>query len=394
MSGLYTSLRDSIVGEFYSRFMGREHQPSLFKDHSKLLAEARTYLYLFHQERGIPETCQEQYEQIQTEIEQQGTYWQTSAELAYGAQVAWRNSTRCIGRLHWKSLLVRDMRHLSTEEDVFDALVEHLRLATNSGKIRSLMTVFAPQGPRQPGIRIWNPQLIRYAGYRRSDGSIVGDPLQVELTKVIQRLGWKGGAGTAFDILPIVIHLPHRHPRLFELPRDVVLEVAITHPDYEWFADLELKWHAVPVISNMRLEIGGISYTAAPFNGWYMGTEVGARNLGDVKRYNMLPVIAEKMGLDTRSDRTLWKDRAMIELNIAVLHSFAQHGVTMVDHHTDSRQFMLHEELEKQAGRSTPADWGWIVPPISGSITPVFHTPYDNRILTPNLFYQDEPWRE
>jgi hypothetical protein len=36
----------------------------------------------------------------------------------------------------------------------------------------------------------------------------------------------------------------------------------------------------------------------------------------------------------------------------------------------------------------------WIVPPISGSTTPVFHTPYDNSILTPNLFYQDEPWRE
>jgi nitric-oxide synthase len=157
---------------------------------------------------------------------------------------------------------------------------------------------------------------------------------------------------------------------------------------------LGLKWHAVPVIFNMRLEIGGISYTAAPFNGWYMGTEVGARNLGDVKRYNLLPVIAQKMGLEMHSDRTLWKDRALIELNVAVLHSFAQQGVTMVDHHTASRQFVLHEDLEKQAGRTTPADWGWIVPPISGSTTPVFHTPYDNHILTPNLFYQDEPWRE
>ncbi len=82
-----------------------------------------------------------------------------------------------------------------------------------------------------------------------------------------------------------------------------------------------------------------------------MGTEIGARNLGDINRYNLLPVIAKHMGLDIRSDRNLWKDRALVELNIAVLSSFARHGVTIVDHHIASRQFLRHEELEKQAGR-------------------------------------------
>ena len=51
------------------------------------------------------------------------------------------------------------------------------------------------------------------------------------------------------------------------------------------------------------LEVGGVNYTAAPFNGWYMGTEIGARNFGDASRYNLLPVLAKKMGLDTRSER-------------------------------------------------------------------------------------------
>lgn len=145
----------------------------------------------------------------------------------------------------------------------------------------------------------------------------------------------------------------------------------------------------------MRLEIGGISYTAAPFNGWYMGTEIGARNLGDTNRYNLLPVIAEHMGLDIRCDRTLWKDRALVELNVAVLYSFAKHGVTMVDHHTASRQFIRHEELEKQAGRTVPAHWVWIVPPISGSASPIFHIPYyQNTILKPNFFHQRAPWQK
>ncbi len=366
-----------------------------FEDPQELLLEARAYLHLLHQECGMVETHSERLAEIQGEIERTGTYRQNYDELSYGAKVAWRNNTRCIGRLHWKSLAVRDMRHLETEEEIFAALVEHLRLGTNGGKIRSTITIFAPAIPGQPGIRIWNPQLIRYAGYRRSDGSITGDPLHADLTDEVRRLGWKGGAGTPFDILPLVIQLPNKCPRLFELPRDVVLEVPLSHPDYAWFAGLGLKWHALPVISNMRLEIGGISYTAAPFNGWYMGTEIGARNLGDVNRYNLLPLIAERMGLDTRCDRTLWKDRALVELNVAVLYSFAKQGVTIVDHHTASRQFIHHDELEKQAGRTVPAHWVWMVPPISGSTSPIFHIPtYKNIILKPNFFYQRAPWQK
>lgn len=32
--------------------------------------------------------------------------------------------------------------------------------------------------------RIWNAQLIRYAGYKLEDGSIIGDPISVEFTEV------------------------------------------------------------------------------------------------------------------------------------------------------------------------------------------------------------------
>lgn len=358
-----------------------------------LLREASTYVRLLHEECGYFTDTSGRLAEIQEEIAQTGTYRQSSSELAYGARVAWRNNTRCVGRLYWQTLVVRDMRHLSTAEGIFQALLDHLRFSTNGGRIRSTMTVFAPALPGQKGIRIWNPQLIRYAGYRQPDGSIIGDPLQAEFTDALRKLGWPGGPGTPFDILPIVIQLPNQPPRIFELPADLVLEVPLSHPDYAWFAELGLKWHAVPVISNMRMEIGGLSYTAAPFNGWYMGTEIGARNLGDVNRYNLLPVIAEKMGLDRHSDRSLWKDRALVELNIAVLSSFVKHGVTIVDHHTASRQFLLHDAREKRCGREVPAHWVWLVPPISGSASPLFQiTTYKNRKNKPNFFYQPLPW--
>jgi nitric-oxide synthase len=166
-------------------------------------------------------------------------------------------------------------------------------------------------------------------------------------------------------------------PELFEVPRDAVLEVPLVHPDLEWFADLRLRWHAVPAISNMPLRIGGITYPAAPFNGWYLNTEIGARNLADADRYDLLPVIAARMGLDTRSVRTLWKDRALVELVTAVQHSFDLAGVTMADHHTESERFLTHVAREEAAGRRCPADWSWIVPPMSGGLTPVYHRYYD-----------------
>lgn len=359
----------------------------------EIFREAGEYIRLFHTECGFLDETAARLAKIQAEIKQTGTYRQTDAELTYGARLAWRNNTRCIGRLHWQTLTVRDLRHLATAEEICLALLDHLRFATNNGKIRSTMSIFAPASPGQEGIQIWNPQLIRYAGYRQPDGSIIGDPAQADFTDTLRRLGWQGGPGTPFDVLPLIIKVPGQAPRLFDLPPDLIMEVPLSHPDYPWFAELGLKWHALPVISNMRLEIGGISYTAAPFNGWYMGTEIGARNLGDVNRYNLLPVIAEKMGLDRHTDRSLWKDRALVELNIAVLSSFANQGVTIVDHHTASRQFLLHDARERHSGREVPAHWTWLVPPLSGSTSPLFQiATYKNRKNKPNFFYQPLPW--
>lgn len=355
-----------------------------------LKREAMQFLRQYAAEQALPD-LRSRLTAVQHDIGEAGSYCHTLDELTFGARVAWRNTTRCVGRLYWRSMIVRDLRHLTTAEAVFAALVEHLHLATNGGAIRSMISVFAPQQPGRDGIRIWNPQLIRYAGYRQPDGSIVGDPLHVELTAFAHKLGWHG-AETAFDLLPVIIQMPGERPQCFELPREAVLEVPLSHPSYPWFAELGLKWHALPVISNMRLEIGGVSYPAAPFNGWYMGSEIGARNLGDVDRYNVLPAVAAQLGLNTHSERSLWKDRALVEVNIAVLHSFQQHGVKVLDHHTATHQFVLFEQQEQQAQRPVYADWGWIVPPMAGSTTPVFHRSYDNVTLTPNFFPLADPW--
>ena len=310
---------------------------------------------------------QHRIQQVGAEIEASGTYTHTAQELTYGAQAAWRNAARCIGRLYWNSLLVRDLRDVQHPDEIAQECFNHLDIATNGGRIRPVISVFAPDRPLRPAPRLINEQLVRYAD----------DPRSAQRTALARKLGWYGG-GRPFEVLPLMIQThPESSPELYELPENSVLEVPLTHPHHPGFAELGLRWYAVPAVSDMTLEIGGISYPAAPFNGWYMGTEIGSRNLADTDRYNLLPTIAKLFHLDTSSNRTLWRDRALVELNLAVLHSFQQAGVTMSDHHTESTRFLSHVEREERHGRRVPADWSWIVPPLSGSATPVFHRYYD-----------------
>ena len=237
--------------------------------------------------------------------------------------------------------------------------------------------------------------MIQYAGYRLADGSIIGDPANVELTERIMDLGWPGGERTPFDILPLVIQEEGKKAHWFDIPPHYVLQVPISHPRFDWFKDLGLQWYAVPAVSNMALDLGGIQYTFAPFNGFYMGTEIGARNLSDPYRYNQLPRIAERMGLDTSASYTLWKDSALLELNIAVLHSFKKQGVRMMDHHSLSEFFLKFDQEEEKQNRDVHADWTWLVPPISGSSTEIFHMEkWENKVLKPNYYYMEPGWQK
>jgi nitric-oxide synthase, bacterial len=332
---------------------------------------------------------------IEEELTATGTYRQSTEELLLGTRIAWRNNPQCIGKFYWRGLETRDCRQVGTdardEGALFEPLVEHLRLAWNGGRIRLLLSVFSPSRPGRPGPRVWNGQLIRYAGYRQHDGSVVGDAETVDLTEAVLRLGWRGN-GTEYDVLPLVIQWPGREPRFFDLPPDAVAEVRITHPDYPWFEGLGLRWHAFPTISNQVLELGGLRYPLAPFSAWYTCTEIGARNLSDTNRYDKLPEVARGMGLDTSRDRTLWRDRALLELTAAVLHSYDQAGVSIIDHHFATKQFVRHEEREHKNGRSCPADWSAIVPATSGSTTPVWQRRYEPTRAHPNFSPQPTPW--
>jgi len=360
-------------------------------DRILLLEEAKCFIETCYRELNkTPDEITSRLSVVERSIVERGGYEHTEEELQHGAKMAWRNSSRCIGRLFWETLKVKDARHINTEAGMAQALFEHIKYATNGGKIRPVITIFKPESSQEQPIRIWNHQLIRYAGYESNNG-IIGDPASIAFTKVCQSLGWDG-KGTHFDVLPLVLQMGSNAPSLFDIPKDLVLEVPLSHPELSAFADLQLRWYGVPMVSDMQLEIGGVKYTAAPFNGWYMGTEIGARNLADTKRYNMLPRIASIMGLDISRESSLWKDKALVELNIAVLHSFKQYRVTIVDHHTAAQQFSRFEVKERKSEREVSGDWTWLIPPVSPATTPIFHRSYEDKMDKPNFCYQQKPY--
>jgi nitric-oxide synthase len=178
-------------------------------------------------------------------------------------------------------------------------------------------------------------------------------------------------------------------PHLFELPKDEVLEVSMSHPEVDAVASLGLQWFAVPAVSDLALDMGGLVYPAAPSNGFYMSTEIGSFNLSDPQRYDLLGAIAEAIGLDTGLDNPLWRDRALVEINRMVLHSFREAGVRIMDHHALSEWFERFRADETEQGRPVYGHWPWIVPPMSANLSRVWHDVSLRKIiLKPNYFYQ------
>ena len=56
-------------------------------------------------------------------------------------------------------------------------------------KLKTTRVLHCPDGA---GPTVWNSQLLRYAGFRQDDMSILGDPSEVQFTELVQRkFGWR-----------------------------------------------------------------------------------------------------------------------------------------------------------------------------------------------------------
>ena len=76
--------------------------------------EALDFLELFYAESDPDTPFEQRLREVNLEIDETGCYTHTLDELTFGARVAWRNAARCIGRLYWNSLRIRDLRHVTS----------------------------------------------------------------------------------------------------------------------------------------------------------------------------------------------------------------------------------------------------------------------------------------
>ena len=267
-------------------------------------------------------------------------------------------------------------------------------MAFNDGKIRPSAVVFEQRRwdkRETTGIRIWNGTLLSFAGHKLDNGDIVGDPKNSFLTEVAKKMGWTSGGGM-FDLLPLIITDANQRTEMFQLPDDIQgYIVDIFHPQIDAITNLGLKWYAMPSVSSMMLEAGGIQYTSAPVSGYFMDSEVSVLDMLATQRYNLLEPVGRAMGLDVSSNMSYWKADVCTELTKAVGSSYREAGVTLVDHFTMSEEFLTFMAGEIKTRGGCPADWLWIVPAMSSGITPVFHQEMARYMMSPSYEYQSEP---
>ena len=188
-----------------------------------------------------------------------------------------------------------------------------------------------------------------------------------------ERFGWKGpsdGKQGPYDYLPLVVQSsPSEEPQLFDVPLECAPAVHIHHPEHPELSELNMRWYPIPAVCALDLTVGGIVYSAVPFNGWYANTEV-LRDLTDASRYNMLVPVARALGLDPDTkpgDEPLWKDEVMTVLNKAVYHSFKVSKIAMIGHHNLIDMFWEWYKDEMRHRQYCPVNWKWVIPPMSCS---------------------------
>ncbi len=174
------------------------------------LDEAASFVRRFHRENELgTKACRARIAQVSRSLGTCGSYEHTPEELAFGARLAWRNHARCIGRLPWESLEVLDCRGVRDPDQMAASLMEHMVSALGDGRIRSLISIFAPVEPGRFPAYVESAQLTQYAGYLLDDGRRIGDPQNIEATRSAVELGWsRPERHGAFDLLPFVIREP------------------------------------------------------------------------------------------------------------------------------------------------------------------------------------------
>lgn len=148
---------------------------------------------------------------------------------------------------------------VATNAGAFESLKELLEDSIASGATITRMAVFRARRPGEAqGPRVWNPMLLRFAGYAGlggpETGGVLGDPATVELTSaLISRFGWTPPSPKSrWDVLPLLLQVDEAAaPEMFALPAAFAPTMHVRHLEYPALNALDLRWFTIPIVSSM-----------------------------------------------------------------------------------------------------------------------------------------------
>lgn len=247
-------------------------------------------------------------------------------------------------RTAWKTLQIRDRRHVFSAEAIFQNIKDHFDTIMDQDILNTndnitpppcIMTVFRPQIQNEiMGIRFLSSHLFQYAGYMdKENGIVLGDPSNVEYTNYLIETNLWSPPSTrgAYDLLPLVLKMPHiDKPFVYILPRDITKhEVVLEHARYPGVKGICLKCAPIPFVMNYSMNLGGLVYPCAPFNGCFSPAEKSSTLLY-CKKYGIRSLLGNTMGYQTE-DKIIEQSVAL-ELEQTILNSFEKKWHNILDY--------------------------------------------------------------
>jgi nitric oxide synthase oxygenase domain/subunit len=303
-------------------------------------------------------------------------------EMQFWVRFSWISADRCSGRQHaLQHAIIRYRPEVVSAVDMLHAAVEHADVAMSAPlPPQTVITVLGPPvAPGRLGQLFATEQLLRPAGYGRSDGGWMGDGGYLELTDWVAETDMALIAPTpdypqaTFDTLPIVAVGQNGDLAIGSCPPGSRHFVDIPwpqHPDSESHADAPSErfacWSAIPLQTNFDLDIGGQRYCVI-FNGWYVDEEIAA-NLLDPNRYNWVDRVSAAIHADHELERLRKKDRLdeyrIAQVEIATLRAVRKGFKTarrklnsLAPSQSGFGKF--YERFVAAHGESPPNDSGW-----------------------------------
>ena len=148
--------------------------------------EARSFLDSFRREVAPGLQLETRLQHVEQDLRQNGQ-WLDYEELQFGARPKQSVAlAACTGKA-WSSSTDASCPLQKTSPTPCSTTCA----LPSTGDLQPAISVFDPGDAKRAAPRIWNSQLLRYAGFRNSNGRQVGDPAQNAITARIMELGWR-----------------------------------------------------------------------------------------------------------------------------------------------------------------------------------------------------------